>query len=199
MYLWARRSRNNIQPGEELWRSPVSVRSLPITISPDDVRLVGVHELLDLREVVLVDVLGCVETVVLIVQVEGVEPLKQRIVSTEGHVVGANGVGEITEEITVRTNGGSIPVPGVAGREVGETFVVLGGEDDVLGSRLLEHFGPAVRVVHLGLEHGGEVLVLEVLSIGLLMEFDIFGGLVAVKVLPRHQKQVEAHTSTTHS
>ena len=33
----------------------------------------------------------------------------------------------------------------------------------------------------------------------LLMEFDIFGGLVAVKVLPRHQKQTESHTSTTHS
>src|SRR3990172_9817001 len=90
-----------------------------------------------------------------------VEPLVEGVVEAHFDPPAPDRLGQVSAEVTVWADIDAVPVPAVRTRPETEALMMLGGEHDVLGTRPREDVGPLSRIEKLGLEHGGEILVLE--------------------------------------
>ena len=149
------------QPREELFGFPVFGRHVPLAIGEDDRRRVAGDDVFELRCHVLGDVARAIG------EPERIVPFVERVIETKFQARGAGGVGEFAHEVTLGANLGGVPwaAPGAAGfgaRPQRETFVVLGGWDDVFHAGAREEIRPLFGVEELGGEFRCEVFVIEI-------------------------------------
>lgn len=85
-----------VKPGQELPALPV-LRGGRIAVGPDDLRLVSMHQFVELDESLPLHKVVGGEVVALVEEKQGVEPLEKRVVNTENKVgFGSDGIGQFS-------------------------------------------------------------------------------------------------------
>ena len=147
------------QPRQEFRAVPLRGRQFPFPVAEDDRWLIARHHVLELRRHVLGDIAR------LVGEPQRVVPLVERIVDAGLQPLGADGGGQISQQVAMRPDLDGVPgpSPGLRGFAAGphrKPFVVLRGDGDVFCAGTLEHVRPVLRIVQFGAKLRGEVLVI---------------------------------------
>src|SRR5579875_4202821 len=138
---------------------PEGTWMLPLTVSPENRRMITIHEVFHLRNHVVRYV------AVEVVKIEWIIPLVKRVIEPHFQPVRHNRPAQLSGKVLMRTHVDAVPVPvGGAGPQA-ESIVVLRCQYDVLRAGINKQFGPLIGIKQLCFEAAREILVMEILSV----------------------------------
>ena len=130
----------------------------PVAVTPQDVRLISVDQILDLGKHVLVDVPGNIAGFI-----PGMKPFIKGIVNPKFQITAGSSIPQGPEKIPLRTNlltvPGKAPVVSLFIRPQGVAVVMLRGDDQVFGAGSFKQFNPFFRMIIFSFELGCQIVI----------------------------------------